>query len=151
MSEISVTFEEFFTLTLFFFNSWKTQGSKNLGGGLQPPILLAFYGPDFIYIWWIIDIVLCHNVALMITDSQKCKWENELKKNRKKKEEQLDISISNYENRFLNFFRIIAFTILGIFKNFVIRTEELVLCHSIKKIINFLHLWGSIYNAKLIM
>ena len=72
----------------------------------------------------------------MITDSQKCKWKNELKENRGKKEEKLDISISNHENRFLNFLRVIAFTILGTFKNFVIRTEELVLCQNIKKSLN---------------
>ena len=50
-----------------------------------------------------------------------------------KKEEKLDISIPNREIRFLNFFRFIAFTILGTFKNFVIKPEALVLCHNMKK------------------
>ena len=41
--------------------------------------------------------------------------------NREKKEEKLDISVSNHEIGFLNFLRFIAFTILGTFKNFVMR------------------------------
>ena len=55
MLEISVTFEEFqlvsnfmlfFTLTLFFFNSVKIQGSKNLGAAAPlPPPLSGFYEP----------------------------------------------------------------------------------------------------------
>ena len=40
---------------------------------------------------------------------------------REKKEEKLDISISNHETGFLNFLMFIAFTILVTFKNFVIR------------------------------
>ena len=40
---------------------------------------------------------------------------NEDRKNREKKEEKLDISISNYETGFLNFLRFIAFTILVTF------------------------------------
>ena len=52
MLEISVTFEEFqlvFNFMLFFhfnsifFNSWKMQGSKTLGGLAPQP--LGFYGP----------------------------------------------------------------------------------------------------------
>ena len=39
----------------------------------------------------------------------------------KKKEDKLDISISNHEIRFLNFLRFIAFTILVTSKSFVIR------------------------------
>ena len=46
---------------------------------------------------------------------------NEDRRNGEKKEEKLDISISNYEIVFLNFLRFIAFTILVIFKSFVIR------------------------------
>ena len=38
--------------------------------------------------------VLCRYVALMITDTQKCKWKNEDRGNREKKEEKLDASIS---------------------------------------------------------
>ena len=41
--------------------------------------------------------------------------------NREKKEEKLDISVSNHKIGFLNFLRFIAFTILVTFKNFVIR------------------------------
>ena len=40
---------------------------------------------------------------------------------REKKEEKLDISVSNVKIGFLNFLRFIAFTILVTFKNFVIR------------------------------
>ena len=87
----------------------------------------------------------------MITNSQMCKWKIEHRENREKKEEKLDISVSNHEIRFLNFLRFIAFTILGTFKNFVIRPEALVLCHNIKKFANLWHLWGSVYEAKLIM
>ena len=42
--------------------------------------------------------------------------------NREKKEEKLDFSVSNHKIGFLNFLRLIAFTILVTFKNFVIRT-----------------------------
>ena len=41
--------------------------------------------------------------------------------NREKEEEKLDISLSNHEIVFLNFLRFRAFTILVIFKIFVIR------------------------------
>ena len=41
--------------------------------------------------------------------------------NREKKEEKLDTSISNHEIGFIYFDKFIAFTILVIFKNFVIR------------------------------
>ena len=57
--------------------------------------------------------VFCRNVALMITDSQKCKWKFEYRENREKKKEKLDISISNYKIRFLNFPRFIVFTIFA--------------------------------------
>ena len=46
---------------------------------------------------------------------------HEDRRNREKKEEKLDTSISNNEIGFLNFHRFIAFTILVTFKNFVIR------------------------------
>ena len=46
---------------------------------------------------------------------------DEGRRNREKKEEKLDISISNHENGFLNFLRFIAFTIVVTFKSFVIR------------------------------
>ena len=49
------------------------------------------------------------------------------------------------------FLRFIVFTILWTFKNFVIRPEALVLYHNIKKFANLWHLWGSVYEAKLIM
>ena len=39
----------------------------------------------------------------------------------KKKEEKLDISISNHKTGFLNFLKFIAFTILVTFKSFIIR------------------------------
>ena len=42
-------------------------------------------------------------------------------RNREKKEEKLDISVSCHKIGFLNFLRFIAFTILVSFKNFVIR------------------------------
>ena len=42
-------------------------------------ILSWFYNYNFIYIWWLVDISPRH-VALMITDSQKCKWKNEDRK-----------------------------------------------------------------------
>ena len=58
--------------------------------------------------------------ALMITDSQK---KNENRRNREKKEERLDISISNHE-------------ILVTFKYFIIRPEVLILCHKIKRFSN---------------
>ena len=108
-----------------------------------------FHNFIFIYIWWIADISplsqCCSN------DSQKGKWKNEHRRNREKKEEKLDISIPNREIRFLNFLRFIAFTILGTFKNFVIKPEALVLCHNIKKFADLWRSWGSIYEAKLIM
>ena len=71
--------------------------------------------------------------------------------NREKKEEKLDISVSNHKTGFLNFLRFIAFTILVTFKNFVIRTLTLVLFQNIKKFANLWHLWASIYEAKLII
>ena len=83
-------------------------------------ILSWFYNYNFIYIWWLVDISPRH-VALMITDSQKCKWKNEDRGNREKKEENLDISISNHEIGFLNFLRYIVSTTLVTFKNFAIR------------------------------
>ena len=46
---------------------------------------------------------------------------NEDRGNREKKEEKLDISISNHETGFLSFLKLIAFTILVAFKNFVVR------------------------------
>ena len=46
---------------------------------------------------------------------------NEDRGNREKKEEKLDISISNHEIGPLNFVRFIAFTILVTFKSFIIR------------------------------
>ena len=46
---------------------------------------------------------------------------NEDRGNREKKEEKLDISISNHETGFFNFLKLIAFTILVAFKNFVVR------------------------------
>ena len=49
------------------------------------------------------------------------KKNNEYKGNSEEKEEKLDISISTHEIGFLNFLRFIAFTILVIFKSFVIR------------------------------
>ena len=61
----------------------------------------------------------------MITDSQK--WGSKTVKTEeieKKKEEKLDISISNHEIGFLNFLRFIAFTILMTFKDFAIRPES---------------------------
>ena len=42
-------------------------------------------------------------------------------RNREKKEEKLDISVSSHKTEFLNFLRLIAFTVLVTFKNFVIR------------------------------
>ena len=54
MLEISVTFEEFqlvFNFMLFFhfntifFNSWKMQGSKNLGGAAAPSSPPGLYDP----------------------------------------------------------------------------------------------------------
>ena len=76
--------------------------------------------------------VLCHNVALMIVKKTNEKMNtDEIEK--KKRNRDLRLSISNREIRFLNFFRFIAFTILGTFKNFVIKPEALVLCHNIKK------------------
>ena len=69
--------------------------------------------------------VLCHNVALMIVKKANEKMNTD--EIEKKKEEQLDISIPNREIIFLNFLRFIAFTILGTFKNFVIKPEALVL------------------------
>ena len=95
--------------------------------------------------------VLCRNVALMITESRKCKWKNEHRENWEKKEEKLNISISNRKIRFLNFLRFIAFAILETFKSVVIRPEALVLCRNIKKFANLWHLWRSIYEAKLTM
>ena len=80
-------------------------------------ILSWFHNYNFICIWWQSLIsVLCRNVTLMITDSQKCKWKNEDRGNRVKKEEKIE-----YEIGFLSFVRFIAFTILVTFKNFVIR------------------------------
>ena len=52
---------------------------------------------------------------------------------KKKRNRDLRLSISNREIRFLNFIKFIAFTILGTFKNFVIKPEALVLCHNMKK------------------
>ena len=59
MIEMSKTCEEFqlvlnfvlfFNLKLFFFNSWKIQVSKNLGGGgCSPSAPPDFYGPDNTY------------------------------------------------------------------------------------------------------
>ena len=76
----------------------------------------------------------------MITDSQKGKRKNADEKmkteNREKKEEKLDISISDHKIRLLNFLRFIAFTILRAFKNFIIRPETLVLCRNIEKFAN---------------
>ena len=46
---------------------------------------------------------------------------NEDRRNREKKEEKLDISISNHGTGFFNFLKLIAFTILVAFKNFVVR------------------------------
>ena len=46
---------------------------------------------------------------------------NEDRGNREKKEEKLDISISNHEIGSLNFVRFITFTILVTFKSFIIR------------------------------
>ena len=46
---------------------------------------------------------------------------NEDRGNRGKKQETLDISISNYKKEFFNFLRFIAFTILATFESFVIR------------------------------
>ena len=46
---------------------------------------------------------------------------NEDRRNREKKEEKVEISISNHEIRFLNFLRFIAFTIRVTFKSFVIQ------------------------------
>ena len=46
---------------------------------------------------------------------------NEDRGNREKKEEKLDISISNHEIGSLNFARFIGFTILVTFKSFIIR------------------------------
>ena len=61
----------------------------------------------------------------MVTDSQKSKVQmknNEGRGNTEKKEEKLDISVSNHETGFLNFLKIyIAFTILVSFKSFLIR------------------------------
>ena len=64
MLEISVTFEEFqlvFNFMLFFhfntifFNSWKMQGSKTLGGlAPQPPQPPGFYGPGVGLFQWFI-------------------------------------------------------------------------------------------------
>ena len=68
--------------------------------------------------------VLCRNVALMITESRKCKWKNEHRENWEKKEEKLNISISNRKIRFLNFLRFIAFAILETFKSVVIRLKH---------------------------
>ena len=58
MLEISVTFEEFqlvFNFMLFFhfntifFDSWKMQCSKNLGGPADPqPDFPGFYGPGIL-------------------------------------------------------------------------------------------------------
>ena len=58
----------------------------------------------------------------MITDSQKCEWKIiKTEYIEKKKEDKLDVTISNHETGFLNLFRFIAFTILVTFKNFVSR------------------------------
>ena len=66
--------------------------------------------------------VVCRNIALMITDSQKCKRKvMKTEGIEKKNEEKLDISISNHETGFLTVLRFIAFTILVTFKNFVFR------------------------------
>ena len=82
--------------------------------------------------------VLCHNVALMIVKKANEKMNTD--EIEKKKEEQLDISIPNREIRFLNFLRFIAFTILGTFKNFVIKPEALVLCHNIRSLVTFIRI-----------
>ena len=48
--QLVLNFVQFFNLKLFFFNSWKIQVSKNLGGGgLQPLSPPDFYGPDNTY------------------------------------------------------------------------------------------------------
>ena len=49
---------------------------------------------------------------------------NEDRRKREKKEEKLDISISNHETGFLNFLRFTTFTNLVTFKNFVIRPKH---------------------------
>ena len=90
----------------------------------------------------------------MITDSQKGKWKNADEKMKteeieKKKEEKLGISISNHKIRLLKFLRFIAFTILRAFKNFIIRPENLVLCHNIEKVANLWHLWESTYGGEI--
>ena len=46
---------------------------------------------------------------------------NEGRGRRRKKKEKLDISISNYKIGFLNFLKVLSFSILMTFKNFVIR------------------------------
>ena len=46
---------------------------------------------------------------------------NEGRGSRRKKKEKLDISISNYKIGFLNFLKVLSFSILMTFKNFVIR------------------------------
>ena len=57
-------------------------------------------------------LVLCRIVALMIPDCQKCEWKIiKTEEIEKKKENELDVSISNHETGFLNFLRFIAFTI----------------------------------------
>ena len=109
-----------------------------------------FHNLIFIYIWWIADISplsqCCSN------DSQKGKWKNERRWNREKKKG-IETWYFNFKprNQILKFFQIIGFTILGTFKNFVIKPEALVLCHNIKKFADLWHLWGSIYEAKSIM
>ena len=56
--------------------------------------------------------------------------------NREKKEEKLDISVSNHKIGFLNFVRFMAFTSYVTFKNFVIKPYTLVLFHNINKFAN---------------
>ena len=108
-----------------------------------------FYHFNFIYIWWTADISPLSQFALMIV--QKANEKMNIDEIEKKREQKLDISISNHEIWFLNFLRFTAFTILGTFKNFVIKPEALVLCHNMKKFADLWHLWGSIYEAKVIM
>ena len=49
---------------------------------------------------------------------------NEDRGNREKKEQKLDISVSNHEIGFLNFLRFIAFAILVTLKSFGIRPKH---------------------------
>ena len=66
-----------------------------------------------------IAIIPNRMVALMITDSQ-TQVGKIMMKEIKKKEEKLDISISNRKIELLNFLRFVSFTVLVTFKNSVI-------------------------------